>query len=175
VLGCLLVYYNNDARRMPSPSSLSKQDVRGLFMAGKSPGRCREARAAGYPQGTHPQPRKRATSPLTTHYPHRSINDGNTAPTTTAASHCSQGGWWVLTATLTTGQRQQQRPPTRQHPPPRCERLLAGGIAGANGHVNTNEGTTTRTPTTGTGQDDEDPSTHLHRCERLLAGWIGGC
>jgi hypothetical protein len=23
--------------------------------------------------------------------------------------------------------------------------------------------------------DDENPSTHLHRCELLLAGWIGGC
>ena len=51
-----MLIYNNDVRRTATPSSPFKWDVRGLFGGGKTPGRCQEARAAGYPQGTHPNP-----------------------------------------------------------------------------------------------------------------------
>jgi hypothetical protein len=50
-----MLIYNDDAQRMAAHSSPFKWDVRGSFGAGKTPGRCREACAAGYLQGTHPQ------------------------------------------------------------------------------------------------------------------------
>ena len=83
---------------MATPSSPFKWDVRGSFGAEKTPGRCREARAAGYLQGMLPTPRKCTVSPLTAYHHLQPVNNTTTTKQQSTHHHRCEpllAGWIV--------------------------------------------------------------------------------